>query len=185
MYYSQTAFISKLNAVTEATKDDTLDVIREITSTVSDKTNLTIDLITDSFINKNIASMDMIPVTTLVLFRGRGVATSDGLFSPYIFGTTQEERRKRYSYIDLGCYVFHPYVYEILKKLTVDLMILSKEWGSWKINDKGELEEVLEGEDGYDEENTGMDWLMKHFDECNSVRMLLMYVQNVYPSLLL
>ena len=165
MYYSQTAFINKLNAVTEATKDDTLDVIREITSTVSDKTNLTIDLITDSFIDKNIASMDMIPVTNPSSFQGRGVATSDGLFSPYIFGTTQEERRKRYSYIDLGCYVFHPYVYEILKKLNRRFDDIIKGMGSWKINDKGELEEVLEGEDGYDEENTGMDWLMKHFDE--------------------
>ena len=165
MYYSQTAFINKLNAVTEATKDDTLDVIREITSTVSDKTNLTIDLITDSFIDKNIASMDMIPVTNPSSFQGRGVATSNGLFSPYIFGTTQEERRKRYSYIDLGCYVFHPYVYEILKKLNRRFDDIIKGMGSWKINDKGELEEVLEGEDGYNEENTGMDWLMKHFDE--------------------
>ena len=42
MDYSQLAFINKLNAVTEATQDDSIDIIREITSTVSDKTNLTI-----------------------------------------------------------------------------------------------------------------------------------------------
>ena len=91
-----------MNAITEATQDDTVDVIREITSTVSDKTNLTIDLITDRFIDKNIESMDMLPVTNPSSFQGRGIATSDGVFSPYIFGTTQEERRKRFGYIDLG-----------------------------------------------------------------------------------
>ena len=165
MEYSQLAFINKLNAVTEATQDDSIDIIREITSTVSDKTNLTIDLITDKFIDKNIATMDMGEVTNPSSFQGRGVATPDGLFSPYIFGTTQEERRKRYGYIDLGCYVFHPYVYEILKKLNRKFDDVIKGQSSWRVSKDGDLEEVLEGEDGYDEENTGMDWLIKHFDE--------------------
>jgi hypothetical protein len=55
-------------------------------------------------------------VTNNVAFNSDGTPTSDGIFSYELFGTTDEERKNTFGYIDLKGYYLHPIVYLILTK---------------------------------------------------------------------
>ena len=129
------------------------------TGYVSDTTSLTIDLIGDSFINYNIQMQDLKEVTNPVRFVRGTTPTADGLFSTYIFGSTPEERKTKFAYIDLHTKVFHPYAYEVIKRMWAKIDQVASGQSSWKILEDGTIEEDPEG----DPDNTGMDWLVKNF----------------------
>lgn len=133
--------------------------------TAGSHTNLTIDLITDAIVDANIKNMKMMEVTSASTYSGNSVANPDGIFSPYIFGTTAEEKKKKYGYIELHCHVFHPFVYEIISKLNQKIPSIVNGISSWTVTPGGEIKEVLEGEEGYDPDNTGLDWIYENFDK--------------------
>ena len=126
---------------------------------VSDTTSLTIDIIGDSFINANIKILGLQEVSNPVRFERGSTPTADGLFSPYIFGHTPEERRTKFAYIDLHTKVFHPYIYEIIRRFWSKIDTVASGQSSWKVDEDGQIHEVADG----DPENTGMDWLVKNF----------------------
>lgn len=126
---------------------------------VSDTTSMKIDLIGDTFIDANIKMLDLQPVTNPQRFEKGSIPTADGLFSPYIFGHTPEERRTQFAYIDLHCKVFHPYAYEVIKRMWSKIDKVASGEGSWEIDAEGNISEVPDG----DPDNTGMDWLVENF----------------------
>lgn len=132
----------------------------------SDDSPMYIDIITDKFIEINANENKMIPVTNATAKERGGVFTSDGIFSPYIFGVTPDERKTKFSYIDLETRVFHPYIYQILCNV-LPKNLMSKivyGQGSWKVV-KGEIQEVMEDDPNYDPDATGIDWLIDHWDD--------------------
>lgn len=134
-------------------------------NTAGEYTNLTVDLVTDEFMNRNIKYMKMGEVTNPSPYSGSSIVSPDGVFSPYIFGTTPNDRKRRFGYIDLHCHVLHPFVYEVLLKINRKIEKVVAGYGAWIINDKGELEEVLDGDPKYNPLNTGLDWLYKNYDK--------------------
>lgn len=126
---------------------------------VSNTTSMKIDLIGDTFIDANIKMLDLQPVTNPQRFEKGSIPTADGLFSPYIFGHTPEERRTQFAYIDLHCKVFHPYAYEVIKRMWSKIDKVASGEGSWEIDTEGNISEVPDG----DPDNTGMDWLVENF----------------------
>ena len=129
------------------------------TGYVSDTTSLNIDIIGDSFINYNIQMLEIGEVTNPIRFVKDITPTSDGLFSTYIFGSTPEERKRKFGYIDLKTKVFHPYIYEVIRRMWAKIDKIASGESSWLINKDGDVEENPEG----DPDNTGMDWLIKNF----------------------
>ena len=121
-----------------------------------------IKLITDKLIENN-----ELKVVSNPLFFDRGNSpTLDGLFSDYIFGSTNDERRTTYAYIDLKRKFFHPYVYEILKKLYKHIETIASGQGSWLVNQDGKLVELKDKNDPkYDEDNTGLTWLIENYSK--------------------
>lgn len=102
-------------------------------------------------------------VTDPIYFKNGNDPTDGGLFSPIIFGETSKERAKNHGYIDLKRKFFHPYVYEILKRMNKKIDIIASGQGSWII-EEGEIKQISDPQDKrYDENNTGLDWLIKNF----------------------
>lgn len=95
-----------------------------------------------------------------------GLPTPTGLFSQYIFGNTNDERKKTCAYIDLKTKLFHPYVWEVLTKLYSNLDRVAAGEGTWFIEPNGKLVEIKdESNPKYDEDNTGLRWLIENFDK--------------------
>ena len=130
---------------------------------VSEDTHLAIDIQTEDIIDANIKFLEIKEVTSPIPFERGAVPTVNGLFSEVIFGVTQEERRKTWGYINLGTKVFHPYVYEILTSIQQNITDVCRGEKSWKITDSHDLVEVKEGDPDYNEDNTGMDWMIKNY----------------------
>ena len=106
-------------------------------------------------------------VTSPIMFTNGTDFYSEGLFSYEIFGTTTDERRRQCAYIDLHQKFFHPFVYEILCKLDQKFDACASGRGSWRITD-GKLYEIKDKKDPlYNEENCGLNWLIKNFDQFN------------------
>jgi len=89
------------------------------------------------------------PVSSSQLFLGKSYSYHpQGLLSEEIFGIEgSKERRENCSWIELGCYVIHPIIYDILKKRIfqkIDKLISGD--SQFKINDDGILEEDEDGE---------------------------------------
>lgn len=104
-------------------------------------------------------------VTSPIMFTNGTDFYSEGLFSYEIFGSTTDERRRQCGYIDLHQKFFHPFVYEILCKLDQKFGICASGKGSWIIKE-GKLQEVKDKNDPlYNEDHTGINWLIKHFYE--------------------
>lgn len=123
--------------------------------------SMAIALITD----KIIMNSNLKPVTDPISFSSGGVPTDGGLFSDIIFGREPESKQRQFAYIDLTEKFFHPYVYEILKALMpkrFDRCALGN-GSSWKISNDGELIEVKKGEAEYNEDNSGISWLIKNY----------------------
>lgn len=134
---------------------------------VDETTNMTIDLITDEFIDMNIKRMKMQEVTNQSIYAGNSIRSSDGLMSEYIFGSTLDEQKFKYGYINLHCHVFHPFVYEVLKQLNQKkIPRIASGDGVWKVDDNGDIVEIIDESDPeYDESNTGIAWLYKVYDK--------------------
>lgn len=106
-------------------------------------------------------------VTSPIMFTNGTEFYNEGLFSYDIFGSTTDERRRQCGYIDLHQKFFHPFVYEILCKLDRKIDACASGKGSWKIID-GKLHEITDKDSKeYNEEHTGINWLIKHFSELN------------------
>ena len=104
-------------------------------------------------------------VTSPIMFTNGTDFNPEGLFSYEIFGSTTDERRRQCAYIDLHQKFFHPFVYEILYKLDRNIDVCASGKGSWTIVD-GKLKEIKNKQDPlYNEENTGLNWLIKNFDQ--------------------
>lgn len=126
---------------------------------VDENTHLGIDIITDKVINANIQLLGLKEVTNPTNFDRGMIPTIDGLFSEVIFGVTQEERRKNWGYIDLGCKVLHPFVYQVLCSLQQNISKVCRGESSWTVTEAGDLVEVPDG----DMDNTGYEWFYKNF----------------------
>ena len=132
---------------------------------VSPDNHLGIDLVTDKVINANIELLDIKEVTNPINFDRGGIPTVDGLFSEYIFGVTTDERRLTWGYIDLGCKVLHPFIYKTVTSLQQNIKRIFEGTGSWKITEDNDLVEVKESDPGYNPNNTGVDWFVKHYKD--------------------
>ena len=134
----------------------------EIISKVEDPdVSMAIALITDDIImNSNLK-----PVTDPIAHSAGGIPTDGGLFSDIIFGRDPESRQRQFAYIDLHEKFFHPYVYEILKALMPKRFEKCAHGSgtSWKITNDGELVEVKKGDADYNEDNSGIAWLIKNY----------------------
>ena len=124
------------------------------------ESSLQIDLMTDDQIVRN-----RLPEVTSPFLKDKGEYDPNGVFSTQIFGNTQKERRTRYAYIDLGDKFFHPYVYEKLVEGKKAIDSVARGQYAWRINDKGELIKMKESDPDYDENATGMVWLIKNADK--------------------
>lgn len=132
---------------------------------VAPDNHLGIDLCTDKIINANIAMNGIKEVTNPINFDRGGIPTTDGLFSEYIFGVTTDERRLTWAYIDLGCKVLHPYIFYVLTSIQQNIKSIFEGKGSWKVTEDGDLVEVKENDPKYNEDNTGVDWFVKHYKD--------------------
>lgn len=121
-----------------------------------------IALVTDKIIMK----ANLKEVSNPIMFNRNREPTSDGIFSREIFGETAEEQRRLLGYIDLHEKFFHPFVFEILKRLQRSIEVCASGEGSWTINSSGKLEEIKdENSPNYDPDATGLQWLIEHFHE--------------------
>ena len=132
---------------------------------VSETTNLHMDVITDSIIDTNIKFLELGEVSNPINFERGRIPTIDGLFSEAIFGVSTEERRLKWGYIDLKTKVIHPFIYNVLCGVQQNIAKICRGEGSWKVDDKHNLVEVKPNSDEYDENNTGIDWFVKHYSE--------------------
>lgn len=122
--------------------------------------SMEISLLTDKIIEGN----NLQEVTNPILFKNGVEPTDDGLFSPIIFGTTAKERKRTHAYIDLHRKFFHPYIFEILKKLQRNIETVAAGRGVWYITPEGKLEEITNEDDQrYNPDNTGIAWLIDNF----------------------
>jgi len=119
-----------------------------------------IALITDKMLSFN----ELQKVSNPIYFEKGQNPTVEGLYSDYIFGTTTEERMKTYAYIDLRHKFFHPYIFEVLKKLYRNVEKIAAGESSWHIQEDGELKEIKNHNDPlYDEDATGLNWLIENY----------------------
>lgn len=134
-----------------ATKGRTIDIEGQ---------SMGIWILTDNMIEEN----NLKEVTDPILFKNGTDPTDGGLLSPLIFGETPKEKMRNHAYIDLKRRFFHPFVYEILRKLSKNIDLVASGKGAWDIDDEGELIQILDPEDKrYNEDNTGLGWLVENF----------------------
>lgn len=127
-----------------------------------DGQSMNISLITDKLIEEN----NLPEVSDPVLFKKGYIPTDNGLFSPIIFGDTPREKRINHAYINLKRKFFHPYVFETLIRLNRKIDVVARGESVWSISDNGKLVEVKDPDDpDYNEDNTGLAWLVDHFHE--------------------
>lgn len=114
---------------------------------------------------KHIHDANLKEVTNPVFFKKGGIPTDDGLFSPIIFGQTPKEKAITHGYIDLKRKFFHPYIFESICRMSKDFSKAAMGTGAWIIKDGSLVEVKDETDPQYDEENTGIGWLVDHFKE--------------------
>lgn len=124
--------------------------------------SMKIELLTDASIKK----AKIRQITNPINFMNGTDPTPDGLFSNEIFGDTPDRRRRQCGYIDLHEKFFHPFVFEIISALIPKkFQRCASGVGSWVIND-GVLIEVTDRDSPlYNEDNSGIRWLVKHYHE--------------------
>ena len=121
--------------------------------------SMNVALITDKLIEEN----GLKEVTSATWFKRGSIPTDDGLFSPVIFGETPQERKVTHAYINLRRKFFHPYIFEMISKLSKKIKTVAQGSGCWVIED-GTLLEIKDPQDArYDEDNTGLTWLIENF----------------------
>ena len=122
--------------------------------------SMKLSLLTDKIIEGN----NLKEVTNPTMFKSVNVPTEDGLFSNTIFGDTPNEKKRTHAYIDLHRKFFHPYIYEIIVRMQRNIDLVASGQGAWYITPDGKLERVIDESDSrYNEENTGIPWLVENF----------------------
>lgn len=135
----------------------------ETVKSISEGQPMRVDFIDDAFADKNIKVLGMLPVTNPIPTERGALPTPDGIYSPIIFGATQDEKKKKCGYIDLHCKVFHPYAFEIITRMDKRIKSIALGVGCWKVDENGTLVEIGETEEGYDHTQTGITWLVNNF----------------------
>ena len=134
--------------------------IKPDSKTVNPEESMHVALVTD----KIIMNSNLKPVTDPIPFSTGGMRTPGGLFSEEIFGRTDDEKRRQFAYIEIHETFFHPYVYEVLKALMPKRFDkCASGQGAWRIAKDGELQEVKKDEKDYNEDNSGIAWLIKNY----------------------
>lgn len=98
-------------------------------------------------------------VTDPVLFIKGSIASPDGLLSTDIFGTSTNERKTTYAYIDLHGHFFHPFIYKVLKRMNRAFEHIVHSTRKYIIKD-GQLVEDENGE-------TGLTFIYNNWDKLN------------------
>ena len=91
---------------------------------------------------------DLQEITNPVFFVGGSKPTSDGLLSNDIFGITKYDRANTFAYIDLHEYFINPLIYKMWCKVDSNIKACVHGTTNFIINDKGELEENPDGDNG-------------------------------------
>lgn len=151
----KTGELKRNQIVLEASADRSLPI-------TEDGQTMGVWIITDKMIKDN----HLQEISDPIMFKNGVEPTDQGLFSTTIFGETAKERSKNHAYIDLHRRFFHPYVFEIIRKLIpknqLDLIVMGQ--GSWNIDANGTLEQIKEENDSrYNADNTGLGWLIENF----------------------
>jgi len=98
------------------------------------------------------------PVTNPNIFTSDDKFTESGLFSEKIFGLIDTiDRRKTFSYINLNCYIIHPTLFKILKRLNAKIELLISGEKKFIVEDG----KVIEDDNGY----SGIEFLRSKFSE--------------------
>lgn len=115
--------------------------------------------------DKDIESNKLKPVTSPIMFNGQNPSPG-GLFDPDIFGT-DEARRRNYAYIDLHRKFFHPYIFEIICKISSAFKEVAQGDTCGFIDpETGILSTIKDPEDpNFNQDNTGIPWLIDHYHE--------------------
>jgi hypothetical protein len=119
-----------------------------------------VDLITDQIIEIH----KLKEVTDPLYFEKGNIPRVGGLFSEYIFGSSQEEKKKTSAYIDLGGKYFQPYMYEKLISIQRNIEKVCHGDGAWIIDEDGNLKEDKKADPSVlIHPNSGISWLIKNF----------------------
>ena len=112
---------------------------------INKENHLRVDLIDpDKLVKVN----DLQEITNPVFFVRNSVPTSDGLLSNEIFGITKYDRANTFAYIDLGEYFINPLIYKMWCKIDSNIKACVHGTNNFIINDKGELVQDPDGENG-------------------------------------
>ena len=130
---------------------------------IQDGVPMQVNLMTQEIMDMNIRLLHLKEVDNPICFERGTIPTVGGLFSEVVFGTTSEERRKTWGYINLRTKVIHPYVYEVLCRIQQNIEQICRGEGSWKVNSKGLIVQVKETDSEYDPDNTGIDWFIENY----------------------
>ena len=102
-------------------------------------------------------------VTDPILYKDGDEPTDNGILSTEIFGNTAKQRTLNCGYIDLKRKFFHPLYFEIIRRMSANIDTVASGQGVWYIED-GTLTRIDDPDDKrYNEDNTGLDWLIKNF----------------------
>lgn len=138
---------------------------KDLMSTVGPDTPMKLNIQTQSIIDNNIKILKLGQVTNTVSFEKGDIPTTTGLFSEIIFGTTQDERRNKWGWIDLKTKVIHPYIYEVLTRIQQNIDKCCRGEGVWRIDSHHQLVPAKPTDPDYNEDNTGMDWFIENYSK--------------------
>ena len=136
---------------------------KDLMSTVGPNNPMKLNIQNQNIIDNNIDILKLGQVTNPIPFEKGDIPTTTGLFSELIFGTTQDERRNKWGWIDLKTKVIHPYVFEVLCRVQLNIDKCCRGEGSWKIDGNHQLVPVKPEDPDYNEDNTGMDWFIENY----------------------
>ena len=161
----------------EATVDDDVKAFKRNLPVNVEGTPVRIDLMGDSVIEAH----KLPEVTNTLMFLRGNQPAPGGLFATEIFGNTPETRRFQFAHINLKRKFFHPYIFEVLCKISRAFQTCASGQYAWKIVG-GELKKTTEGEEGYDPTATGLRWLINHFKELK-LEKNKSYIHNQYVDI--
>ena len=107
-------------------------------------TGLQLDLLD---IEKFIRLNNLVPCTNAI-FLDRNMPTRDGVLSYEIFGTSQEERRNRFAYIDLHQHYMHPLAATKLSSYDRTLSKVLFSQSAYILKDGALIEDIENGRSG-------------------------------------
>ena len=108
----------------------------------------------DKFVQAN----QLQQVTNPIILDRSYLPTPDGILSTEIFGSSTEDRRNTFAYIDLNCHVFQPLVYRTIRKLDRRIDDLISGQKNFTIDKDGALVEDPNGK-------TGIEWLYSNWNK--------------------